>query len=215
MRATTYSQHWLKPLLSKDKIGVDLTCGNGHDTAFLASGLKRVYAFDIQEVAIVSARKRLSDFNNVSFINDNHAHIKDYIKENVHIAMGNLGYLPDGDKDIITKSDSTIKALNNLYDILVLDGILSLILYRGHKGAMDEYYKVTDYIKRSSYKIIDTYQSYKDPFEPILYILTKWLPTKKTALLFEGQCFLYIQSSYGLDRDEEWPHYYGDWGRII
>ncbi len=173
MRAATYSQHWLKPLLSKDKIGVDLTCGNGHDTAFLACGLKHVYTFDIQEVAIAKAKRRLSAFDNVTFINANHANIKDYIKEDVHIAMANLGYLPGGNKGIITKSDSTIKALKSLYDILTPRGILTIIFYRGHKGGMDEYYKVTSFIKDSPYKIIDIYQARRNQFEPVLYILSK------------------------------------------
>jgi len=45
---------------------VDATCGNGNDTAFLASLVGengRVFGFDIQDKAIANTTKKLTDLN--------------------------------------------------------------------------------------------------------------------------------------------------------
>ena len=44
----------------------------------------------------------------------------------------NLGYLPGGNKELITKPETTLSALIQAYDYLTKDGIISLIVYRGH-----------------------------------------------------------------------------------
>jgi len=41
----------------------------------------------------------------------------------------NLGYLPGGDKSIITRTDSTVTALNNAIRILSSNGIITVMAY--------------------------------------------------------------------------------------
>ena len=55
-RTTELDKHLIKPYLKKDSITVDMTAGNGNDTLFLALNSKKVYAFDIQQVAIENRR---------------------------------------------------------------------------------------------------------------------------------------------------------------
>lgn len=62
--AVNVSHILLEPYIPHARVLVDMTCGNGHDTVFLASRMARdasLYAFDIQNKAIASTRKRLCD----------------------------------------------------------------------------------------------------------------------------------------------------------
>lgn len=173
MKAVTYAHKFLRPLLSKDKIGLDMTCGRGNDTLFLARHLKYVYTVDIQKEAIAIAKERLKDFDNVIYINADHADISHYIKEKIDFITFNLGYLPNSDSPIRTHPQTTIRALASSFDILNDNGIITLIVYRGHDGALTEYHAIEKYLTDSPYLIVDTYITYKDPFEPVLFILKK------------------------------------------
>lgn len=46
----------------------------------------------------------------------------------------NLGYLPGGDKGIITRSETTLLALEAAKRILMPGGLISLVVYVGHPG---------------------------------------------------------------------------------
>lgn len=46
----------------------------------------------------------------------------------------NLGYLPGGDKTIITESQTTAEAFNVAMEILMPGGLISLVVYVGHPG---------------------------------------------------------------------------------
>lgn len=46
----------------------------------------------------------------------------------------NLGYLPGGDKTIITEPRTTLEALKVSKDILMPGGLISLVVYVGHPG---------------------------------------------------------------------------------
>ncbi len=63
-------QYW-SSILTKEELAIDATCGNGHDTAKLASLAKTVYAFDIQSDAINAAKQKVSD--NVVFYQQCHS----------------------------------------------------------------------------------------------------------------------------------------------
>ncbi len=173
MKPVTFSQKYIRPILNAKMIGIDMTCGGGNDTRFLADHIMKVYSFDIQKEAILKAQSKLHDYHNITFINDSHSELDHYITDKIDVVMFNLGYLPNSTSSIITKADTTIKALDALYKHLNDKALVSLIFYRGHDGGYDEYYKVLRYIKDSPYKILEHYQEYKDPFEPVVYILTK------------------------------------------
>ena len=170
MRPTTYNQKYLKYLLKDDMVAVDMTMGNGNDTFFLASKVKEVFAFDIQKEAIEHTMQRCALFNNIHYILDDHANIRKYVN-NADIVLFNLGYLPYSDKPIITKRDSTIKAIKEAYDILKTGGYMSIIIYRGHKGGLYEYHAVMQTI--SKYNIIESYKAHTSLTEPVVYIIKK------------------------------------------
>lgn len=50
----------------------------------------------------------------------------------------NLGYLPGGNKSIITVSNTTVLALTAAERILMPGGLISLVVYIGHPGGREE-----------------------------------------------------------------------------
>jgi len=122
--------------------------GNGHDTAFLAqhtgdSG--HVYAFDIQHQAIENTQRRLQQLEldqRVTLIKDSHEHFLTHLpvsyQGQISVIMFNLGYLPGSDKNCITRTASTLKALNQSLHLLNAGGALSVMLYPGHAGGQEE-----------------------------------------------------------------------------
>ena len=49
-----------------------------------------------------------------------------------------FGYLPKGDKSIVTKPDSTIKAIEEIFDMMRVEGIIILVIYHGHDEGWSE-----------------------------------------------------------------------------
>jgi tRNA G37 N-methylase Trm5 len=112
-------------------IAVDMTCGRGNDTLFLAHISKTVYAFDIQNEAIDSTKLLLEKNNikNVFLTKDSHLNVKNYLFEPVDIFFYNLGYLPNGDKSIVTEAKTTLKSLKTALSLLNEQGIIILVMY--------------------------------------------------------------------------------------
>lgn len=134
-----------KTKLSDGDTAVDCTMGNGNDTVFLCGlvGEKgKVYAFDIQEEAVISTHKRLGDVNFLQrseLILDGHENVDKYIKESVKLVIFNLGYLPKGDHTITTKKETTIEAVQKCLCLLEPNGIILLVIYPGHeKGRLEK-----------------------------------------------------------------------------
>lgn len=134
-------------------IAIDATVGNGHDTVFLAEQVGasgRVYGFDIQQAAIDSTREKFRQayaMECLTLIHASHALMAEKIPAHYHgkisVIMFNLGYLPGGDKSIITQTDSTLTALTIASRILSPNGIITLLAYPGHQGGDQE----TDQVK--------------------------------------------------------------------
>src|SRR5690625_5705615 len=84
-----YAHHLLEESVSKGETVIDATCGNGNDTVFLSKTVGdegRVLAFDIQRQAIQNTRQLVDENNaqNVSLINDSHAHTAKYLRSEEH-----------------------------------------------------------------------------------------------------------------------------------
>ncbi len=130
------AKFFFKDKIPCDGTAVDFTMGNGYDTLFLSSLVPegRVFAFDIQEEAVRSTEKRLSEngVHNVSLIHDSHAEVKKYVNCGINAAMFNLGYLPGGDKSIHTMTESTLKAISAALDLLLPEGVITISVYPGH-----------------------------------------------------------------------------------
>lgn len=137
---------------------IDATCGNGHDTLFLSKLVGengKVYAFDIQKQAIESTRRLLqaNECQNAELIMDDHANISMYISDKeIAGAIFNLGYLPKGDKTLVTKQETTIPAIENILKQLKHGGHVVLVVYHGHPGGKDEMAALLHFTKQLDQK---------------------------------------------------------------
>jgi SAM-dependent methyltransferase len=134
--------------VQEGNIAVDATVGNGHDTLYLAKRVGKtghVFGFDIQAEAIENTANRLKEhdsFEQVTLFQASHDElikkIPKYYHGKITGAIFNLGYLPGGDKRIVTKPDSTIRAVDQLLQIMAPEGIIVLVIYHGHpEGAIE------------------------------------------------------------------------------
>ncbi len=144
LKALTFGHNKLAEIIKEGDVCLDATCGNGKVSLFLAEcvGIAgKVYAFDIQERAILNTRSLLEKHNfqdRVTTFQENHAQIAERVKVPLKAAVFNLGYLPGGEQDIITRPETTIKALQDVLSLLLAGGMLSIVIYSGHPGGQEE-----------------------------------------------------------------------------
>lgn len=147
-RILPFARNLLQLAVGEGDYAIDATIGNGHDTVMLASLVGEtghVYGFDIQQEALESTTGRIKDkqlFDRVSLFQKSHDQLLATIPNKAHGkisgAVFNLGYLPGGNKEIVTKPDSTIKAIEQLLEIMKPEGIIVLVVYHGHEeGAVE------------------------------------------------------------------------------
>ncbi|MTI70228.1 MAG: methyltransferase domain-containing protein [Firmicutes bacterium] len=153
VNAMDLAKNLIEEKVKRANVVLDATVGNGNDTLFLAKlvGEKgKVYGFDIQRQAINSTKEILIEnnvFDRVKLIEDSHANIDIYVKEGLDLIIFNLGYLPGGNHNIITKPKSTLAAIEKGLNKLNDNGILLIVGYPGHKGGNKEIIAVKDYLK--------------------------------------------------------------------
>ena len=123
---------------------VDATMGNGWDTLFLAEMVGeegRVFGFDVQAAAVVSTRKKLVKaelLERCELFERGHEEMAEVVPDEVGAVMFNLGYLPYAEKEVTTRRETTLKALEVAARLLRAGGILTVICYRGHPGGQEE-----------------------------------------------------------------------------
>ena len=138
------SKDILNQFVKEGDIALDATVGNGFDTLDLARLVGRsgkVYGFDIQKIAIENTKALLNLnglLDKVILINDSHENIENYIFEQLDLCIYNLGYLPNGDKNIKTSPSSTVISVFKALKLLKQNGILIVISYIGHQGGQEE-----------------------------------------------------------------------------
>lgn len=141
-----FSHEVLKDTIITGDHVIDATIGNGNDTLLLAQLVGpygKVYGFDIQDEAIKTTEDKLlltGQRPQVQLINDGHENIDQYLEENeiISAVTFNLGYLPKGDKSITTKPETTLTAIKKALKYLRRQGILSIMVYSGHEGGLEE-----------------------------------------------------------------------------
>lgn len=152
-KITDINKLYLEQIINEGDIVVDATMGNGYDTKYLAEKVGEngfVYSFDIQEEAIKSTRKKLEKENldgRVELILDGHENMDKYIEKEISCVVFNLGYLPRAKHMIITKPNTTIKAIEHSLKLLKPHGVVSIAIYTGHPGGLDEKNSVYDFVK--------------------------------------------------------------------
>lgn len=126
---------------------LDLTAGNGHDTAAMARAVGpdgRVWAFDVQDQALQATRRRLDAEGlalRVTLIQADHKDWPHHAPEaacGLDAAVANLGYLPGGDKSTVTCAASSVPALEAAWNALRPGGLQAVTIYRGHPGGAEE-----------------------------------------------------------------------------
>jgi methylase of polypeptide subunit release factors len=147
-RILPFAKNLLEKAVEKGDVVVDATIGNGYDTLFLAElvGAKgRVYGFDVQEKAIQASKERLiehSMLERVILFHEGHENLFEKIPSEHHGkvtgAIFNLGYLPGGDKTLVTRPKTTIAAIEQLLEIMAYEGMIVLVIYHGHLGGAVE-----------------------------------------------------------------------------
>lgn len=133
-----YVHHVLQSHISPSTIAIDATCGNGHDTVFLASLCHHVHAFDIQAQAITTTKGKIQS-ENVTFYHQSHDTFSTIFKpQSIDLIVYNLGYLPGTDHTIITTPKTTLSSLQQALEIVSIHGLISLTIYTGHPGGVQE-----------------------------------------------------------------------------
>lgn len=181
--AVTMSHLILEPYAAQAKTIVDMTCGNGHDTLFLASHMPEdatLYAFDIQRCAIEATQKRLetADLSHKRVIYQEGSH--DILIENLtdtpDIIVFNLGYLPSGDHQIHTKSEITIKAVKICLNKLAINGIIMLAAYPGTptgKAEADAVHQFLQTVPQQDFDVSAWQPINQVHYPPVLYMMQK------------------------------------------
>lgn len=156
-----FAHQLLEQSIDSNETVIDATCGNGNDTLYLSRlvGEKgHVYAFDIQKQAIDNTKNKMAENNvhNVTCIHDSHANLSTYISDDLKGKIGgavfNLGYLPRSDKSIVTKGDSTIKAIEQLLTYIKKNGVIVIVIYHGHEEGKIEKNEVLTYVEQLEQK---------------------------------------------------------------
>lgn len=152
------SKQYFKKLLNFGDIAIDATCGNGHDTSFIAacvltSDSGMLYSFDIQQDALESTKKNIlknhPDLNleRIHFLNQCHSKFpSEIIKNSVKLIVYNLGYLPGGDKSITTEADTTLKSIKNSMELVSLQGAIIITCYSGHSAGKIEEDRILEFV---------------------------------------------------------------------
>ncbi|MCM0082519.1 class I SAM-dependent methyltransferase [Geomonas sp. Red32] len=142
--AVPLSHFLLRGHVGAGELAVDATCGNGGDTALLAELVGeggRVWAFDLQPVAIEATRALLEEkglSRRVELVQAGHEGLAGFVPEGLSAVVFNLGYLPGGDPALVTSPESTVAALGQAAALLKPGGIVTAALYTGHPGGPEE-----------------------------------------------------------------------------
>jgi hypothetical protein len=137
-------KNYWKELIHPGDVAIDATCGNGWDTLFLAKlPLSLLFAFDIQSAAIAKTRallqKELTEeqYKRITLCCASHAQFPMHLKP--RLIVYNLGYLPGGNKELTTCTETTLSSVTSALSILQKNGAISITCYPGHKeGAKEE-----------------------------------------------------------------------------
>ena len=149
-RITEIAHLFVERCLRPGDRAVDATAGNGYDTRFLADLVGpggRVDAFDLQLEAVTKTREKTAHLPQVRVHHAGHERMEEHVTAPVKAVMFNLGYLPSGDKSVITRPDSTLAALDAAVRLLDAGGVITVVAYPGHGGGEEETTEVTAWFR--------------------------------------------------------------------
>eukprot|EP00271_Cylindrocystis_brebissonii_P020267 TRINITY_DN6643_c0_g1_i1.p1 TRINITY_DN6643_c0_g1~~TRINITY_DN6643_c0_g1_i1.p1 ORF type:complete len:287 (-),score=11.68 TRINITY_DN6643_c0_g1_i1:442-1302(-) len=168
-KTTTLAHQLWRQVVTPGDLVVDATCGNGHDTLAMAlmtlrncgpaadaattrRGMGRVIALDLQDQAVESTRALLSqsltpdELTAVDIIRLCHSQLGECVPESsASLVVFNLGYLPGGEKEMVTKRSTTLRALESATSVVAPGGLISVMAYVGHPEGWEEFESVRDF----------------------------------------------------------------------
>lgn len=155
---TERAKRWHGAHLQPGGLTIDATLGNGHDALFLARRVGpsgRLFGFDRQAEAVRNSLARLAAAGaatQATLYLAGHETLLTRLPPHavgaIDAAMFNLGYLPGGDKSQTTRPETTLAALDQVWQALRPGGRLSVIAYVGHPGGADEQAAVAGWTHR-------------------------------------------------------------------
>ena len=179
---TELHKYFISKHISEGDTAVDFTMGNGNDTLYLSRAVGergRVYAFDVQQEALVSTEAHLEKEGapkNYTLICASHHRVKEFVNGPIKAGMFNLGYLPrSGKKMITTMRETTMPAVEAAIDLLAPDGALIVAIYPGHEEGALEGDMLREYFKTlSKYRICASeFHILNSPTSPYFYLIEK------------------------------------------
>ena len=172
------TEYYIKNYINTGDVVIDATMGNGNDTLKLCKAVGktgRVYAFDIQEMAIENTGKLLKEnaMDNAELICSSHSELDKYVPDKVKAVIFNLGYLPGGDHSLQTKADTTICAIEKSLEYLADDGFISVTVYYGKNSGTEEKDALMEYFRNLNHKkyTVVTHDFYNRPNNPPLTVI--------------------------------------------
>lgn len=164
-RPLQFNKEVLKQYIQPGDTVIDATAGNGHDTVFLAQLVGKtghVVSFDIQRQAIEETQKKLlltGLLPRVTLHQTGHENIEKTLgKITIQAAVFNLGYLPKGDKKIVTVPETTIAAIKQCLNLCQPGSVVSLMVYFGHDGGPEEKAQVLKFVRELPQQQFTVYQ---------------------------------------------------------
>jgi len=174
---------YLKQVVGDGDWVVDATVGKGRDLLFLADLVGehgKVFGFDIQEQALLYTEQTLREkewLRRVELIKASHAELDAYLPKGlIKAVMFNLGYLPGGDHTIITQPATTVEALAKALGILAPGGLITVVVYYGHPGGIEEKKAVEDFLLELDpqlYSVVKTEFFNRPNNPPLLIVIEK------------------------------------------
>ncbi|WP_027109187.1 tRNA (mnm(5)s(2)U34)-methyltransferase [Lacticigenium naphthae] len=153
--ALSQTHAFLKEIVVPGDTVIDATVGNGNDTILLAQLVGKtgkVIGFDIQSQGLEETKTKLlltGLTTQVSLYHQGHETVDqlDLSPESVTAAVFNLGYLPKGNREIITHPSTTVEAIEKILPLLARKGFILIMVYYGHSGGTDEKDAVISFVK--------------------------------------------------------------------
>ncbi len=196
-RVVKWGQELLAEVVPAGGLVVDLTAGNGQDTLVLFQMVGKtgqVVAFDIQTQALLATRDQMvtagakvrlqqQDIQplrceaGVDLLEMDHAEVARVVPAAPQGIIANLGYLPGGQRELITRPESTVSALEQSCSLLADGGRLAVVVYPGHPGGAEEGTAVTNFFTKlqdSSFQVLQMKVSNR-PQAPFLFVAEKWM----------------------------------------
>lgn len=143
------SHRWLAATIQPGERCIDATCGRGRDLLLLrqlVGGAGEVVGIDLQPEALRSTREHQraasGTLGSYRLVCGDHARLADFVPSawcgTTAAVVLNLGYLPSGDRSVVTRTPSTLAALASAYALLRTGGLLAVVAYSGHAAGVEE-----------------------------------------------------------------------------